>query len=317
MNVRLTEQLNKSGIAYKANESLANYSTWKIGGICDIVTFPVSFAHIAELVMISNVFEVPFIVIGQGSNVLFDDKGLRGMMIHLGNNFSKIDIDGSIIRAQSGAWVPGLARLVMQHSLSGIEHTAGIPGTIGGLVVMNGGSQRKSISSHIKTVRVINREGCEITLTQKDCGFDYRKSIFQKSDYIITEVELELEPKPQAEIRKEMLSILRARRDKFPRKEPNCGSVFKSDPQLYETFGSPGKIIEDLGLMGYRIGDAEISTKHSNFIVNKGNAKAMDILTVITYITRSVYTRLHFNFKCEVQYINHAGIVSPASEVGN
>ena len=164
--------------------------------------------------------------------------------------------------------MPYVARKSQAESLAGLEHTIGIPGNIGGVVTMNAGSQRKSISEKLTKIRALDENGQIHDLKTVDCDFGYRKSIFQKKGWIILTAELECEPSNRKTIRHEMLKILRDRRGKFPRKLPNCGSVFKSSPELYEEHGPPGQVIEDLGLKGVCVGGVCISKKHANFFIN-------------------------------------------------
>ncbi len=255
--------------------------------------------------------EIPHIVIGKGSNLLFCDEGVCGIVIKLDRQWSNYEIIDNTIVVQSGLFVPKLAHIAGEYGLSGLEHTIGIPGNLGGLTAMNGGSQQKNISSVTKWVRVIQPSGDIATYKKDECGFEYRHSRFLDENMIIVEVCLKLQINDKRKIHTEMIEILRSRRNKFPRRLPNCGSVFKSTPELYKTIGAPGKIIEELGLKGYRMGDAEISVKHANFIVNKGMAKAKDVLNIITHTINLVKAKIGISLVSEVMLVDHSGVILP------
>ncbi|RLB67391.1 MAG: UDP-N-acetylenolpyruvoylglucosamine reductase, partial [Deltaproteobacteria bacterium] len=260
----------------------------------------------------ANSHQIPLIVIGQGTNLLFDDAGLRGIILKLGHNFSRVDINDNRITAEAGAWVPGVARKAMQAGLAGLEHIIGIPGTLGGLVLMNGGSQRKGIGDNVRRVWVVNRKGDLVTLSREECSFSYRQSALQGSGAVVVKVELECEREQSQQIRRLMLEDLGERRRKFPRKEPNCGSVFLSTGEMHASVGPPGKIIEEAGLKGARVGNAEVSQRHANFIVNCNGATSKDVLSLIAHIRQVVYERIGFDLCCEVRYVSPTGEIMPA-----
>ena len=293
-------------------EPLARHSSWKIGGPADLFVEPESVEQIVELIRFVWEQDIPLVVIGEGSNLLFDDSGVRGVVMKIGHKMSKIEVSGDIIRAQAGAWVPGLARKAMQAGLGGLEHCIGIPGTLGGLVLMNGGSHRKGIGENIVEVSVVDREGSLRHLTREQCEFSYRRSVLQNSGGVVVGAELCCPEKERSQIRGEMLADLRERRRKFPRKLPNCGSVFLSTAETHQTFGPPGKIIEEAGFKGTRIGQAEVSNQHANFIVNLGGATSADVLALIKQIRETIRERIGFELKCEVRYVSPKGILMPA-----
>jgi UDP-N-acetylmuramate dehydrogenase len=294
------------------NEPLAAHTSWQIGGPADLLVEPTSVAHVAAVVGFVRRHGIPLLVIGQGTNLLFDDAGMRGVVLRLGDNLSGSEISGNRILAEAGAWVPGLARRAMQAGLAGLEHTIGIPGTLGGLVLMNGGSQRRGIGDNVRRVWVVDREGRERTLTREDCHFSYRHSALQGTGAVVVKAELELERREPKQIRRAMLEDLRERRRKFPRKQPNCGSVFLSTSAMHASVGPPGKIIEEAGLKGTRIGQAEVSPQHANFILNLGGATSQDVLSLIAHIRRVVFERIGFDLCCEVRYVNTVGELMPA-----
>lgn len=297
------------------NESLKNYSSWRIGGPADYVVEPSTIEQLACLRQYVTEYGLNHLVIGDGSNLLFADEGFRGIIIKIGRALSNCRIVGNRVHAQAGIAVPRLARKVGMASLTGMEHAVGIPGTLGGLVAMNGGSQRKGIGEVIETVRYVNATGRINEMNNKDCEFAYRHSIFLERPWIITDVVLRMQEGKQDQIRSDMLKILRDRRHKFPRRLPNCGSVFKSDPALYEQCGPPGKVIEELGLKGFSVGDAQISPRHANFIVNTGNATASDILELIKIVRETVHEKTNIWLNCEARHVSPEGRIQPAHSV--
>jgi UDP-N-acetylmuramate dehydrogenase len=293
-------------------EPLSRHCTWRIGGPADVLVEPRSIEQLCRLRRYIKACEIVSVVIGDGSNLLFDDAGFRGVVIKIGRSLSALSIDGRMVRAEAGVAVPRLARAVGLAGLTGIEHTIGIPGTLGGLIVMNGGSRRKSIGEVVRMVEAVDCRGGDHRISHDECGFSYRHSIFQKSDWLVVGAELELEYGDPSVIRKEMLETLRERRRKFPRHLPNCGSVFASTVEMFNAVGPPGKVIEEAGLKGLRMGGAQVSQKHANFIVNMGNATAIDVLELIRQVREAVYNRTGIWMKCEVKHVAPTGEIQPA-----
>jgi UDP-N-acetylmuramate dehydrogenase len=294
-------------------EPLMNHCSWRIGGPADAVIEPDGMAQVAAVVRFARRHAILLVVIGQGTNLLFDDAGLRGLVLKIGARLSRVEIAGNRITARAGVWVPQLARLAAQAGLSGLEHTIGIPGTLGGLAVMNGGSQRRAIGDHLLRLWAVNRAGDEVVLTRDQCQFGYRRSALQNSGAVVVQAELELAQQDPRQMRKAMLADLRERRRKCPRKgEPNCGSVFLSTAEMHATVGPPGRIIEEAGLKGARIGGAEVSFRHANFIVNRGGATCRDILLLIDLVRRTVREKIRFELHCEVRYVRPNGEMAPA-----
>jgi UDP-N-acetylmuramate dehydrogenase len=291
----------------REKEPLKNHCTWRIGGPADVLIEPSSAENCSKVLAIAKEEKIPHIVIGRGSNLLFDDEGFHGIVIKIGRKISNFSIDGTTIRAGAGIAISRLARATGLAGLTGLEHTIGIPGTLGGLIVMNGGSQQKSIGDVIDWVKVMDHSGNIYNMPRKECNFSYRHSMFQKTDLIVIEAQMQLQHGNPAEIKSEMLTILRSRRTKFPNKLPNCGSVFMRDIELYSTFGPPGKIIEQAGLKGLRVGDAEVSQKHANFIINTGNAKASDVRELISQVRAAIHKKTNIWMKCEVKYVQADG----------
>ena len=297
------------------NESLSDLSQWRVGGIASLVLRPCSAREVAGLLCFFAASGVTPLVIGSTSNLLFSDEGLHVPCICIGQRLAWLHIDGHNLRVGAGYWMPFLARRLMQAGLSGLEHTCGIPGTVGGLVCMNGGSQRKGIGSHVISVDSVDASGQMRRRKHDELDFSYRHSVFHDAREIITGAHLQMEPGDRDVIRREMLRILSSRRRKFPRKLPNCGSIFVSDPELYTDYGPPGAIIEGLGFKGYRVGGAQVSTLHANFVVNTGGATAREILMVIRNVNAAVEKKTGRELLAEVRYVHPDGRTAPASLV--
>lgn len=294
------------------NVDLSQISRWRIGGKADLILQPGSPAQIVALRRYLNERDMTHVVIGATSNLLFADEGLHVPCIQIGERMSKIHIQGNVVSAQSGAWVPGLARRIMQAALTGAEHTCGIPGTLGGLICMNGGSLRKGIGSSVLSVESVDAAGCVMERERDACDFAYRQSIYQCNGEVITNVRLQFEPGERVEIRREMLRILADRRNKFPRKQPNCGSVFKSNPAMYAEIGPPGAVIERLGMKGLREGGALISPYHANFFVTEGEGNANKMLSLIKKVGDRVLETTGHRMESEVQFVTPAGKIHSA-----
>jgi UDP-N-acetylmuramate dehydrogenase len=291
---------------------LADYCTWRIGGPADLLVEPQNIAQIQRLHRFAHQHEIPCVVIGQGSNLLFSDAGVRGIVLRLGQHFARLQIKGARVTAEAGVWVPGLARKAQQAGLTGLEHIVGIPGTVGGLVLMNGGSHRQCIGDLVERVTLVNPDGEIQELSATACDFSYRHSALQGSGAVVVKVELSCPHGDHRVIRRAMLADLSERRRKFPLHTPNCGSVFLSSAAMHASVGPPGRIIEERGLKGRRVGGAEVSLQHANFIVNRGGASADDVLTLITAIRAEVRNAIGFELDCEVRYVSPSGEIMPA-----
>jgi UDP-N-acetylmuramate dehydrogenase len=289
------------------NEPLAPHSSWKIGGPADIFIEPYNIEQISNVLQYAKSESIPLVVIGNATNLLFCDEGVRGIVMRLGEKFSQIQVDGTHVHAEAGTSVPTLAKTVGALGLTGLEHTVGIPATLGGLVYMNGGSQGKCIGDHVRRVSAIDRSKGLINLSREECCFSYRHSSLQGTDQIVCTIDLELDYGDPDQISHEMQKILENRQKKFPVDLPSCGSVFTSPPYLQARGAPPGKLIEDAGLKGFKIGDAQVSECHANFIVNLGNAKAQDIIDLVRHIRETIHTHKNVRLDAEVRYVGPDG----------
>ncbi|WP_218123539.1 UDP-N-acetylmuramate dehydrogenase [Microbacterium sp. ru370.1] len=302
------------GVKIAFDVSLAGISRWAIGGPARAVVSAVTAEGVEQTLRTMRDRRDPFLVVGETSNLLFDSEGFDGVILRVGRGFDHCEIQETTVRAEAGISIPQLARLTADAGLSGLEHTVGIPGTLGGLVTMNGGSQRRGIGSHVGRVVYIDSDGRRGELSQEECRFAYRRSVLQEMNVVVVEVDLNLDRADAAVVHRSMDAVVESRRSRFPEHLPNCGSTFLSDPEMYATVGPPGRAIEDVGLKGFRRGGAQISEQHANFIVNTGGATSDDVLWLIAKIRRDVMQATGFAMDCEVRYVNKQGEVSAAHE---
>lgn len=296
---------------------LKQLSRWRIGGTAQCIMRPSCHADIECFVHYMQRFNMDYAVIGATSNLLFADEGVFVPLLQIDQNYSHLTIEAGSITCQSGAWVPGFSRALAQQGLAGLEHIVGIPGTLGGLVCMNGGSQRKGVGEFITRVKTVTTSGETRVYNNEDCQFAYRHSIFLELDDIISEIQFLLPSANKQQIHSEMLAILRSRSKKFPRKQPNCGSVFVSNPAMYAEYGSPGEVIERCGLKGLCRGGARISPLHANFIVNENNASARDVLGIIHQVRNTVKNTTGYAMKAEALFVHPNGAMAPAHIVAS
>jgi len=296
----------------RPGEILAHHSTWRIGGPADLLVEPQSIPQLCRLIEWLHVHDLPHVVIGKGSNLLFPDEGVRAIVIKIDRGLRQIQREGNQLLVEAGISVPRLAHHIGSLGLSGLEHTIGIPGTLGGLIAMNGGSLRHSISEAIEWVEYIDEQGQLMSRLPDQCAFAYRRSWFQDHFGIVVRACLSLTPGDRHAIKRNMLATLRQRRANFPLQYPNCGSVFKGSAVMFDRVGPPGKVIETLGLKGTQIGGAVVSQQHANFIINLGTARAGHVLQLITLIRDQVRRQFDLALACEVKYVSEQGEVMPA-----
>ena len=306
--------LRQAGLELRRDEPLSRHCTWRIGGPAALLVEPRSAAELAAALRLAKTIGIPVVVIGRGSNCLFNDAGIAGLVIKIGPALAGWQIAGDRITAEAGTVPWRLARAAGRAGLAGLQHIIGIPGTLGGLVAMNGGSLRQNIGDVIEWVEAIDRDSGELVrLAAADCGFRYRHSRFLDPDnrLIVLRCGLRLPPGDPAALRSEMRAILQERRSKFPLKSPNAGSVFKSAASSYEHHGPPGRIVESLGLKGTHVGGARISERHANIIINTGNATAADVLALVALVRHRAEIRLGIALETEVRYIGPDGKTMP------
>ena len=300
--------------AVEEQVALRAYSRWRCGGIADLIITPNSLPNLQRVLAFFHKVGSPWAVVGGGSNILFDDAGVRAPIIHIGKALSAIDVRENAMRVEAGAWTPAVARRAQRFGLTGLEHAIGIPGAFGGLVLMNGGSLRQGVGAVVLSVDVIAPNGDMRAWTHAQCAFAYRRSALQETRCVIASATLQLTHGDRADMRRRMITIMADRRAKFPKNLPNCGSVFVSDPALYANFGAPGAVIERCGFKGAREGGAQVSPKHANFIVNAGDATAADIMRLIARVRAGVHAQTGRHMRCEVRFMNELGEVREVHE---
>ncbi len=275
------------------NEPLQKYTTWKIGGPADLLYRPKNFIDCAEVLRLAKQFHVPVTFLGVGSNVLIADEGIRGLVIQT-EGWREVSWSGQQVTAGSGILMSTLSRLTAEKGMSGLEFAAGIPGSLGGAVVMNAGAYGCSLAQVIAGVKTLDLAGELREYAPAELELGYRDSIFKKKKELIVETTLSLKPGNSDEIKEAMKEYLNTRRAKQPLDLPSAGSVFKNTAQ------GAGRLIEGVGAKGWRIGDAQVSEKHANFIVNRGEAKASEVLALIKEVQKAVKQEYQVELKTEV-----------------
>lgn len=278
------------------DEPMSRHTSFRIGGAADFMVFPESIEEMQQIFRLCKEENVPITVLGNGSNVLVSDDGIEGVVISVSDKLSDIEICGENIFAQAGVMLATLSNAAAKASLSGLEFASGIPGTLGGAIVMNAGAYGGEMKDVIETVGVMDSDGNVLEIAGKDAKFGYRTSVF--SDYLVLYAKMRLEKGNQAEIKEKMAELNAKRREKQPLNFPSAGSTFKR-PQGYFA----GKLIEDAGLKGYRVGGAAVSEKHSGFVVNTGGATAKDVKTLIDDVRKKVKHNFGVELEREVKYI--------------
>jgi UDP-N-acetylmuramate dehydrogenase len=286
-----------NSIQLEENISLSNFTTWRIGGPAEWIAQPKNIEEIKYLINWINKKKINCNIIGAGSNLLINDKGIKGLSLCM-RNFKGIKIDKSsgIIEVLSGEMLPTLARKAAASGLHGLEWAVGIPGTIGGAVVMNAGAQKHCISSYVESITTLSLNGEYKILKGKDLNFGYRYSLLQNEKFIVVSVRLKLALGHAEKIRQVTNENLNHRLKTQPYTAQTCGSVFRNPEPL-----KAAKLIDELGLKGFRFGGAEISKIHSNFIINSNKASSYDVRELIKYIQKKVLDAYGILLETEVK----------------
>lgn len=288
----------------KEQEPMHNHTTWQIGGPVDLMLQPETIEELQAALSEAKSLGKPYYVIGAGSNLLVSDEGLRATVIALGGNLIKWHVDGTEVTAEAGLPLPVLARKAARAGLSGLEFAAGIPGSVGGAVVMNAGAYQSQMSNVIKQVLCCDLDGNLLLLDNEDCEFAYRNSRFkQDKSLIVLSVTVQLQPGDAETIEKQMGHNTAARIEKQPTSYPNAGSVFKNP-----TGDAAGRLIEQIGAKGWMEGDAMVSEKHANFIVNTGSATCADVLRLIDRIKKTVLQETGIALEEEILYLGNENL---------
>ena len=265
-------------------EPMAKHTSFRIGGPADVLAQPADEAELAALLKRAGEHAVPVTLVGNGSNLLVRDKGIRGLVIKLSNSFSSITVDGNVMTFGSGISLAMASKKAASLSLSGLEFAVGIPGTIGGAVYMNAGAYDGEMAKVVRSVRVMDREGKISELKASELAFAYRHTALQNSGWIVISVTVALQPGEAESIAAKMADFSQRRISKQPLELPSAGSMFKRPPGYFA-----GTLIEQTGLKGYTVGGAQVSQKHAGFVVNVGGATAKDVLQLISDVQSKVF----------------------------
>lgn len=280
------------------DEPMKSHTTFRVGGPADWLVTPEEEEQVRELVKVLRKEKIPYYVIGNGSNLLVGDKGYRGVVIQLYKNMSEIRVEGNTIYAQAGALLSKIAAEALSCGLTGLEFASGIPGTLGGAVMMNAGAYGGEMKHVLKGALALTPEGDFKVLPVEQMELGYRSSIFSKNGDVVLNAEMELKTGDPEEIRAYMDELKEKRVTKQPLEYPSAGSTFKR-PEGYFA----GKLIQDAGLRGFQVGGAQVSEKHCGFVINKGNATAADILSLIGQVADKVEAEFGIRLEPEVKQI--------------
>ena len=274
---------------------LREYTSFKIGGPADVVVEPADIEDVCLVVQQARVRKIPLFVVG-GTNLLIRDGGIRGIVVSLVRLRAIKEEPGHVLYAEGGVGMPTLIGYAIKHSLAGLEWAAGIPGTVAGCVVMNAGTKLGEMKDAVKAVRMVNLKGQIVDLDAGQIPFEYRRARLPRG--IVVGVWLQLKQGVRSEIEKVVKDYLHYRRDTQPLAMPSAGCVFKNPPN-----DSAGRLIETVGLKGARVGDAEVSTKHANFMVNRGQARAADVIALIGKVRSAIRRRAGVRLDLELKIV--------------
>ena len=277
---------------------LREYTSFKIGGPADVVVEPADIEDVCLVVQQARARKIPFFVLG-GTNLLIRDGGIRGIVISLVRLRGIKEEPGSVLYAEGGVGMPTLIGYAIRHSLAGLEWAAGIPGTVAGCVVMNAGTKLGEMKDSVKAVRMVNIKGQVVDVEAAQVGFEYRRALLPRG--IVVGVWVQLRQGVRSEIERVVKDYLHYRRDTQPLAMPSAGCVFKNPPN-----GSAGQLIEAAGLKGARVGDAEVSTKHANFMVNRGEARAADVMALIGKVRGAIRRLTGVRLDLELKIVGKA-----------
>lgn len=280
------------------DEPMSKHTTFRVGGAADIYLRPGSIAETVSLIGILKRMAVPYLIIGNGSNLLVSDKGIRGAVVEIGAGMEGYRVDDNILYAEAGIKLSKLANIALGNSLSGLEFASGIPGTLGGAVCMNAGAYDGEMRDVIREVTYYDDKGNINTISNERCEFDYRRSFFSGKSHVVLGCSLKLTKEDPEKIKSKMEDYNKRRKEKQPLEKPSAGSTFKRPAGYFA-----GKLIQDAGLRGYSIGGAAVSEKHSGFVINDGDATAKDIYELILYIKRTVKSKFDVELEPEVKLI--------------
>lgn len=282
----------------KLDEPMKKHISFRVGGPADILVKPKTEEQLKDIIKLVKNENIPYMIIGNGSNLLVKDGGIRGVVIKISDNFNDFKIEGNKVNIQAGALLSVVGKAVLRANLKGFEFAAGIPGTLGGALAMNAGAYGGEMKDIVKTVRLMDTDGNIFEYTNEQMEFEYRKSILSRTDYIVLSTEIELEEGNYDEIKQTMSDFTQRRITNQPLSLPSAGSTFKRPIGQFA-----GKLIEDSGLKGLTLRGAQVSEKHCGFVVNIGNAKAKDILDLMYVVKSTVNAKFDVILEEEVKII--------------
>ena len=281
-----------------ANEPMASHTTFRIGGPADYFVMPETVEELRDILALCKEEGLPYFILGNGSNLLVGDKGFRGVVIQLYKNFDGLSIEGTRVTAKSGAMLIRVAKEAGKAGLTGLEFASGIPGTIGGAMVMNADAYGGEMKDVVTAVTVLTKDGDIKTLTGSEMNFRYRGSVVEDEGYIVLETVMELKEGNLEEIQARIDELSLQRRTKQPIEYPSAGSTFKR-PEGYFA----GKLIQDTNLRGYQVGGAQVSEKHCGFVINAGGATAADVMQLMQDVSDKVNAQFGVTLEPEVKRI--------------
>lgn len=294
---KFLEILDKDNIV--ENADMADYTSFKAGGKADMLVFPDSKEELTEVLKLLNDEGINYLILGNGSNILVRDKGFRGVIVKIGSAMAEIRVEDAEVYAEAGALLSTVSKKAMEASLTGLEFAGGIPGSIGGAAFMNAGAYGGEMKNVIKEVELISSDGKEIfNRTSEEMEYGYRHSLLYDTKDVVLSVKMQLKKGNQGEIKERMRELLARRNSKQPVNYSSAGSFFKRPAGYYA-----GKLIEDSGPKGARVGDAQVSMLHGGFIINLGKATATDIITLMHLVQGRVLAEFGVELEPEVRII--------------
>ena len=282
------------------NEPMSKHTSFKIGGPAECFIKAQNIEQLKNILEYAKKENIKLTIIGNGSNILVSDQGIQGIVLKIDTEKleEKIEDEKIILTVGSGVKLGALAQKCLKEEITGLEFASGIPGTIGGAIRMNAGAHGREMKDVIKTVKCLDYYGNEKTFTNEEMNFGYRTSILKTEKYIVTEVEIELDKGNSEEIKEKMDMYKEKRKNSQPLEYPSAGSTFKRGEDFITA-----KLIDEAGLKGTKVGDAEVSRKHGGFIINKGNATASDILELVQIIKNKIYEKYQKKIELEVEVL--------------
>ena len=299
MNIKEIQNIIPQENVY-INEPMSKYTSFKIGGPAECMVKIKTLEQLKSILKYTNENNINLTIIGNGSNILVSDDGIKGIVVKIEIDNLEIDIQDkkAIITVGSGVKLGLLAQKCLKQEITGFEFASGIPGTIGGAIRMNAGAHGSEMKDIVKTVTYVDRNGAVHKIENNQAEFEYRKSLFSHNDYIIVETEIELEKGNANKIKEKMTEYANFRKEKQPIEYPSAGSTFKRGSDFITA-----KLIDECGLKGYQIGGAQISEKHAGFIINKNNATAKDVIKLMEYTKEQVYKKFGKTIEAEIEIL--------------